>query len=307
MSTYMQKSTLVILAAGMGSRYGGLKQMDSFGPNGEAIIDYSIYDAIEAGFSKIVFIIRDSFRDDFIEFFSGKFEDKVEVAFVTQELSHIPEQFTLNPDRDKPWGTAHAVQMAKDEVEGPFAVINADDYYGKEAYQTIMDFFHSSKSIDNEYCIVGYFLERTLSDYGTVNRGVCSVDSEGFLDSIVECTKIKREEDGIIRFPQDQDERKSLDARSIVSMNMFGFGKSYFEHFDHHFTEFLQNHGQELKSEFYIPTLLDILIKSQEVKLKVLESESDWFGVTYQDDKPYVIKKLNEMISSGRYPEKLWT
>lgn len=303
----MQKSTLVILAAGMGSRYGGLKQMDSFGPNGEAIIDYSIYDAIEAGFSKIVFIIRDSFRDDFIEFFSGKFEDKVEIAFVTQELSHIPEQFTLNPERNKPWGTAHAVQMAKDEVEGPFAVINADDYYGKEAYQTIMDFFQSSESIDKQYCIVGYFLERTLSDYGTVNRGVCSVDSEGFLDSIVECTKIMREEDGIIRFPQDQDERQSLDSRSIVSMNMFGFGKSYFEHFDHHFTEFLQNHGQELKSEFYIPTLLDILIKSQDVKLKVLESESDWFGVTYQDDKPHVIKKLNEMISSGRYPEKLWT
>ncbi len=302
----MPNTTLVILAAGMGSRYGGLKQMDSFGPNGETIIDYSIFDAIEAGFSKVVFIIRDSFRNDFESFFKDKFEGKIEIAFVTQELHHIPEKFTLNPDREKPWGTAHAVQMAKDEVDGPFAVINADDYYGKEAYQTLFDFFNATDNHLSEYCIIGYFLERTLSEYGTVNRGVCSMDSEGYLDSIVECVKIFKEEDGIIRYPQDSEDKNSLDARTLVSMNMFGFYPSYFDHFDRLFSDFLEAYGEELKSEFYIPTFLDVLIKAGDVKLKVLESESDWFGVTYQDDKPHVIKRLNTLIESGAYPEKLW-
>lgn len=302
----MSKTTLVILAAGMGSRYGGLKQMDPFGPNGEAIIDYSIYDAIEAGFDKIVFIIRESFKNDFISFFSGKFDDKIEIAFVTQELHHIPAEFTLNPERQKPWGTAHAVQMAKKEVDGPFAVINADDYYGQEAYQILIDFFKNADNLQSEYCIVGYFLERTLSDYGTVNRGICSMDGDGYLESIRECTKIMRESDGIIRYPQDQEERHELGSRTLVSMNMFGFGQSYFDHFDTHFTEFLQTEGQKLKSEFYIPTLLDILIKSGQTKLKVLESESDWFGVTYQDDKAHVVKRLNELIEGGAYPSNLW-
>lgn len=302
----MPNTTLVILAAGMGSRYGGLKQMDAFGPNGETIIDYSIFDAIEAGFSKVVFIIRDSFRKDFEAFFKDKFEGKIEIAFVTQELQNIPQQFTLNPEREKPWGTAHAVQMAKDEVDGPFAVINADDYYGKEAYQTLFDFFNGSDNKVNEYCIIGYFLERTLSEYGTVNRGVCSMDNEGYLDSIVECVKICKEEDSIIRYPQDSEDKNILDARTLVSMNMFGFYPSYFDHFDRLFTDFLKEHGQELKSEFYIPTFLDVLIKAGDVKLKVLESESDWFGVTYQDDKPHVIKRLNTLIENGAYPKNLW-
>ena len=302
----MTKATLVILAAGMGSRYGGLKQMDSFGPSGEAIIDYSIYDAIEAGFQKIVFIIRESFKQDFVDFFSGKFDDKIEIAFVTQELNHIPSAFKMDPERVKPWGTAHAVARAKQEVEGPFAVINADDYYGKEAYLTLMEFFDNTSSDANEFCIIGYFLENTLSDYGTVNRGVCSMDDQGYLESIEECTKILREEDGIIRFPQDSDDKKELGAKTLVSMNMFGFKPSYFDHFDNEFTAFLTNHGTELKSEFYIPTLLDTLIKTGRVNLKVLESESDWFGVTYQDDKPFVVERINKLVASGAYPEKLW-
>ncbi len=303
----MTKTTLVILAAGMGSRYGGLKQMDSFGPAGEAIIDYSIYDAIEAGFQKIVFIIRESFKQDFVAFFSGKFDDKIEIAFVTQELSHIPADFEINPERVKPWGTAHAVARAKEEVEGSFAVINADDYYGKEAYQTLMSFFNSTSSDTTEYCIIGYFLENTLSDYGTVNRGVCAMDDQGYLESIEECTKILKEEDGVIRFPQDSDDRRVLDSKTLVSMNMFGFKPSYFDFFDEEFSSFLRNYGKELKSEFYIPTLLDTLIKSEQVKLKVLESESDWFGVTYQDDKPFVVERINKLVASGAYPEKLWS
>ncbi len=302
----MTKATLVILAAGMGSRYGGLKQMDSFGPSGEAIIDYSIYDAIEAGFTKIVFIIRESFKQEFTEFFSGKFDDQIEIAFVTQELTDIPANVDLNPDRVKPWGTAHAVDRAKSEVEGPFAVINADDYYGKESYQTLMDFFNETTDQKDEYCIVGYFLDNTLSEYGTVNRGVCSMDADGFLESIEECTKILKEEDGVIRYPQDNDDKEELDARSLVSMNMFGFKPSYFAHFEKEFSSFLEESGMELKSEFYIPTLLDTLIKNEIVKLRVLESESDWFGVTYQDDKPFVVERLNKLIESGAYPEKLW-
>lgn len=302
----MTNATLVILAAGMGSRYGGLKQMDSFGPGGEAIIDYSIYDAIEAGFSKIVFIIRESFKNDFVNFFSGKFDDKVDVSFVTQELSDIPSSFSLNPDRIKPWGTAHAVERARAEIDGPFAVINADDFYGKEAYQTLMNFFSNSNEDQNKYCIIGYFLENTLSDYGTVNRGVCTMDDHGYLESIEECTKILKEEDGVIRFPQDAEDKHTLDAKTLVSMNMFGFKPSYFPYFDEEFSSFLSNFGQELKSEFYIPTLLDVLIKEEKIKLKVLESESDWFGVTYQNDKPFVIEKLNALIESGAYPKHLW-
>jgi len=302
----MVDATLVILAAGMGSRYGGLKQMDEFGPNGETIIDYSIYDAIEAGFTRVVFIIRDSFKSDFEQFFANKFEDKIKLHFATQELSKIPSGYDIHEDRAKPWGTAHAVQVAREYIDGPFAVINADDYYGQSAYKTLMSFFKNSIDQPAEYCIIGYFLDNTLSEHGTVNRGVCSVDEFGNLDSIKECIKIKKEDDGVIRYPQDQDTRFDLDAKTLVSMNMFGFKPSYFEHFDKHFGEFLAQHGMVLKSEFYIPTLLDILIKSNTIKLKVLESDSDWFGVTYQDDKPFVVKRLNKLIADGAYPEKLW-
>jgi len=302
----MTNASLVVLAAGMGSRYGGLKQMDAFGPTGETIIDYSIYDAIEAGFTSVVFIIRERFQEDFKAFFKGKFEDKIEIHYALQELANVPEGHDIHPDREKPWGTAHAVQMARPYVDGPFAVINADDYYGKEAYCTLMTYFNNHSDSDNQYGIVGYHLEKTLSDHGTVNRGVCEVDDQGHLVSIKECTKIKKEEDGIVRYPQDQEERFELALNSIVSMNMFGFFPSYFDHFDKHFSKFLQEGGMELKSEFYIPTLLDILIGSGELTLQVLESESEWFGVTYQDDKPFVVSRINGLIESGAYPENLW-
>lgn len=302
------KPTLVVLAAGMGSRYGGLKQMDAFGPNGETILDYSIFDAINAGFGKVVFIVRQSFLEDFKRFFSGKFEDKVLVEYVTQELVKIPSGF--GPfDRQKPWGTAHAVQMAADVTEEPFLVINADDYYGRDAYTVAFEYFNEyplSKLDDKDiYFVMGYKLKKTLSDHGAVNRGVCIADKSGNLVDIKECKKIQKDSDGIIRFPEG-DEKVELSEESLVSMNMWGFYPSYFDHFDENFKIFLKDHGTEPTSEYYIPDLIDYLIKENLADVKVLSSDSEWFGVTYQEDKPFVTQKLEELIDSGFYPDKLW-
>lgn len=303
------KPTLVVLAAGMGSRYGGLKQMDAFGPNGETILDYSIYDAINAGFGKVVFIIRETFMNDFKDFFNGKFDDKIEVEYVTQELYKIPEGFGPY-DRQKPWGTGHAVQMAKDVVNEPFLVINADDYYGRDAYKVAVDYFNEfpdSRQNDKDiYFVMGYKLMNTLSEHGTVNRGVCEADEKENLVNIKECKKIFKEKDGIVRYP-DGDGIKELPINSLVSMNMWGFYPSFFEYFDTQFKLFLKEYGHEETSEYYIPDLIDYLIKSEKSEVKVLSSDSDWFGVTYQEDKPFVMEKLQELIDKGFYPNKLWS
>lgn len=296
------KPTLVVLAAGMGSRYGGLKQMDAFGPNGETIIEYSIYDAIRAGFGKVVFVIRDFFKKDFEELFAPKLEGKIEYAFVTQEITKIPDGYDIHPERQKPWGTAHAVYVAKDEVKGPFAVINADDYYGKESYQAITDYFIEF----SDYCLVGYFLRNTLSDHGTVNRGICASDTEGNLATVIERTKIKQGEDGVVRYTNSDTDQGELDINSLVSMNMWGFTKDYFEYFEKYFGEFLKANGMILKSEYYIPKLIDDLIRTKQKEVKVLETESEWFGVTYQEDKPVVIEKINNLLERKVYPEVLW-
>jgi len=302
------KPSLVVLAAGMGSRYGGLKQMDAFGPNGETILDYSIYDAINAGFGKVVFVIRESFLEDFKNFFKNKFEDKIEVEYVTQELDKLPDGYGPY-DREKPWGTAHAVQMAKDVVNEPFLVINADDYYGRDAYYVAADYFkkypESKQEGKDAYFVMGYKLTNTLSDHGTVNRGVCEADEDGNLVFIKECKKVVREEDGVIRYPEGEDKIK-LSEDSLVSMNMWGFYPSYFEHFDKHFREFLDKEANNPVSEYYIPDLIDYLMKNDMAIVKVLSSDSDWFGVTYQDDKPFVVERLNSLIKSGFYPKKLW-
>ncbi len=300
----MNKPTLVVLAAGMGSRYGGLKQMDSFGPNGENIIDYSIYDAILAGFGKVVFVIREKFREDFEAFFSGKFDHLIEVEYIAQELDMLPEGYTLPDTREKPWGTGHAVLVAKDVVSTPFAVINADDFYGREAYMRIREYF-DRPDMNEDYCVVGYYLKNTLSDHGNVNRGICYVDDASNLQKVEELINIERDENGVIGCMVD-GENRVLQEDTVVSMNIWGFLPSYFDHAEEAFKLFLDERIHEPKSELYIPKVVDDLIIDKVLNVKVLQSDSSWFGVTYQDDKPHVSDQINKLIENGTYPENLW-
>lgn len=299
------KPSLVVLAAGMGSRYGGLKQIDSFGPNGETILDYSIYDAIDAGFGKVVFIIRESFYDDFKAFFAGKFEDKIEVVFVFQEMNILPPGVKYTGERQKPWGTAHAVYVAKDVVNEAFAVINADDYYGRGAYLTLAKYFKSEASKQN-YALVAYELERTMSDHGTVNRGVCSANQDNELIGIKECLKIGFDKDRYISYPAADGTSIFLDKNAPVSMNFWGFTPDYFEHCELSFRRFIERHGDNPKAEYFIPILIEELIQSGEKKVEILNCQEEWFGVTYKEDKPIVEKKIAQLIKTGVYPDKLW-
>lgn len=298
------KPTLLILAAGMGSRYGKLKQMDSFGPNGETIIEYSIYDAIAAGFGKLVFIVRDSFKTEFETYFRSKLDGKIDMEFVSQELNIIPDGMSYTEERQKPWGTAHAIWVAKNVINEPFGVINADDYYGVEAYSQLASFLTDQQN-NKDFAVVAYYLRNTLSDHGTVNRGVCTLNEEGHLIDVKECVKIKRDLDGIIRYPLDEGNAE-LSEDTLVSMNMWGFLPSYFEYCESMFIDFLKNEGMKLTSEFYIPTLVDNLIKNNILNVSVIDTESDWFGVTYQEDKPFVMDKITSLIENGVYPKNLW-
>jgi NDP-sugar pyrophosphorylase family protein len=298
------KPTLLILAAGMGSRYGKLKQMDSFGPNGETIIEYSIYDAIAAGFGKLVFIVRDSFKTEFETYFRSKLDGKIDMEFVSQELNIIPDGMSYTEERQKPWGTAHAIWVAKNVINEPFGVINADDYYGVEAYSQLASFLTDQQN-NKDFAVVAYYLRNTLSDHGTVNRGVCTLNEEGHLIDVKECVKIKRDLDGIIRYPLDEGNAE-LSEDTLVSMNMWGFLPSYFDYCESMFIDFLKNEGMKLTSEFYIPTLVDNLIKNNILNVSVIDTESDWFGVTYQEDKPFVMDKITSLIENGVYPKNLW-
>ena len=302
------KPTLVVLAAGMGSRYGSLKQMDGVGPNNEAIIDYSIYDAVQAGFGKVVFVIRHSFEQEFREVFSKEhFGGKIDVEFVFQELDYLPKGFTVPEGRIKPWGTCHAVMMAAPVVDGPFAVINADDFYGREAYITLAEYLRQVEGTQGNYSMVGYNLRNTLSDYGTVSRGECSVDENDNLVSIVERTAIERGTDGIVRY-KDENGEHPIDENTTVSMNLFGFTPDFFSKTEELFKEFLSNPANmsNLKSEFFIPLCVNTLIIQKRVSLKVLTSEAKWFGVTYKEDKPEVVSKISKLVADGIYPSKLW-
>ena len=304
----MVKPTLLVLAAGMGSRYGSLKQMDGVGPNGEAIIDYSVYDAIRAGFGKVVFVIRHSFEADFKEVFNAeRFGGKIEVEYVYQELDYLPEGFSVPEGREKPWGTNHALLMAKDAINEPFAVINADDFYGADAYHVIGDYLTTLAGEKNHYCMVGYAVNKTLSENGTVSRGVCSINDEGFLSSIVERTKIERNAEGQIVF-HDLGEDEVLAENTPVSMNLFGFTPDYFDHSEAYFREFLADPATQanLKAEFFIPLMVNNLIGNGTAKLKVLSTSANWFGVTYQADKPQLMAKIEELIEAGVYPRNLW-
>ena len=300
------KPTLLILEAGMGSRYGSLKQMDGLGPNGEAIIDYSIYDAIRAGFGKIVFVIRHSFAEPFKEHFQAeKFGGDVKFEFVYQELEYLPEGYSVPEGRVKPWGTNHAVMMAKDVIKEPFAVINADDFYGKESYQTMADYLRSIEGTKGKYSMIGYRLENTLSDFGSVSRGVCETDSNGLLTTITERTAISRKGDKVVF--AEGDTETELDPTCPVSMNFWGFTPEYFDYSEDVFKEFLDGAlaSGNLKAEFFIPYIVDKLIARGQASVKVLDCDAKWFGVTYKEDRPFTVEKINALISAGVYPKKI--
>lgn len=298
------KPTLLILAAGMGSRYGGLKQLDGIGPCGETIMDYSVFDAKRAGFGKIVFVIRSNFKEDFFKRIVSRYANHIDVDVVYQEIESVPEGCAYNTERTKPWGTNHAVLMGKKVINTPFAVINADDFYGKDSYGELAKFLIASEGRKNSYCMVGYQIGNTLSESGTVSRGVCSVEGE-FLSSIVECGKIGRE-NGVIRYPKADGTFETLESDTPVSMNMWGFTPDYFDYSEEAFRTFLKERGNEPTSEFYIPTMINDLIVAKKITCKVLRTTSKWFGVTYAEDKQQVISKINQLIADGCYPKQLW-
>ena len=299
------KPTLLVLAAGLGSRYGGLKQLDGLGPNDETIMDYSIYDAVKAGFGKVVFVIRKSFDNEFRQKVTKKYEHLLPVEVVYQELNDLPEGFELNPDRVKPWGTNHALMMGKSVINEPFAVINADDFYGRKSYQVICDYLSQLDGSENKYCMVGYRVGNTLSESGTVARGVCETDTNSNLTGIVERTQIKRN-DGVVQFLDENDKWVSLPDNKPVSMNMFGFTPDYFKYSDEFFVDFLKENEENLKKEFFIPTLVNDLIVDDKIEMKVLDTTSQWFGVTYQEDRPFVVSKFKELVDKGEYPSPLF-
>jgi Nucleotidyl transferase len=296
------KPTLVILAAGMASRYGSMKQVEGFGPAGETIMDYSIFDAIRAGYGKVVFIIRKEFEENFKNIFEPKLKGKIETAYVHQELSSFTKGYSFPAERTKPWGTAHAVLCANSAVDGPFAVINADDFYGRNAFENAAAFLNVGCN-DKTYAIVGYDLLKTLSEHGTVNRGVCTLDHDGSLVTVTERINIAKK-DGII-LCGDGLEPAELSIHTRVSMNFWCFDKSYFSYTESMFSTFLQQSGQELKSEFFIPIVADKFI-SEGGKIEVIPTSSSWFGVTYKEDAPFVQDSLNQLIKAGEYPDNLW-
>jgi UTP-glucose-1-phosphate uridylyltransferase len=289
------KPTLLILAAGMGSRYGGLKQLDQLGPNGETIMDYSVDYALEAGFGKVVFVIRKNMQEPFYQHILIKYQDKIKVETVYQEINILPDRFEVNPERVKPYGTAHAILMAKDAIKEPFAVINADDFYGKEAFQTMANFLNTPQTDTIPvFSMIGYYLKNTLSEFGSVSRGVCVSNEKSDLVKITEMTKIQKYEDGIKNLNEDNS-FTILTGNEPVSMNFWGFTADFFTSLEQQFIQFLIQNNDNPKSEFPIPSVVDQFISSKKAVVKVLECDASWFGVTYQEDKPYVMKKLSEL------------
>jgi dTDP-glucose pyrophosphorylase len=292
---------LLLLAAGMGSRYGGLKQLDAMGPSGQTMIDYAIEDALRAGFGKIIFVIRRDFESAFREQVGRRYESRVKVCYAFQELSDLPQGFEVPEGRSKPWGTAHAVRAARDVIEEPFAVINADDFYGREAYAQMADALRAIGSEDGLYAsLVGYILQNTLSNNGSVNRGICTLQN-GLLQKAEEYTKIARQADGRITGLDPSGAAVDLPEDSIVSMNFWGFSPSLLDPLESMFTAFLKERRTEEKSEFYLPSFVDALIQSGQLKCPVMTTESTWFGVTYPEDKPEVVANIQKLTEAGTY------
>ncbi|MDR2468967.1 MAG: nucleotidyltransferase [Tannerella sp.] len=299
------KPALYILAAGMGSRYGGLKQLDGLGPHGETIMDYSVYDAIRSGFGKVVFVIRKDFEADFREKIVSKYKNHIPVAVVFQSLDKLPDGFVCPPERTKPWGTNHAVMMGEEVIQEPFAVINADDFYGRESYEAISETLSRIAGKQNEYCMVGFRIGNTLSESGSVARGICETDSDGYLTSIVERTAIERI-DGKIQFTDEYGRTVVLTENTPVSMNMWGFTPDYFAHSREYFKNFLRENIDNPKSEYFIPLMVNELVTKGIACVKVLDTSSKWFGVTYADDRRSVVDKIHTLIEAGEYPAKLF-
>jgi len=294
--------TLLVLAAGMGSRYGGLKQIEAVGPSGETIIDYSIFDAMRAGFGKLVFIIRKDIEQPFKEVVGSRFEKRIAVDYVFQELDKIPAGFGVPVGRTKPWGTTQAILMAADAIKEPFAVINADDFYGAESYQVMSKHLQAGTG---DYSMVGFVLRNTLSEFGTVARGVCRVGGDGFLEQVVELTAIARDGDHAKDTAGDGTVTE-LTGDEPVSMNMFGFTPQVFGRLQEHFKKFLEVNSSDLKKECYIPSTVNEMLLAKEAKVKVLRSNDSWFGVTYREDHAHVVESIQRLIKSGKYPESLW-
>ncbi len=299
----MLRPTLLILAAGLGSRYGSLKQIEPIGPGGESIIDYSVYDAIKAGFGKVVFVIKKDIESEFKESLLKRFETSIETDYVFQELDMLPEGYSLPADRKKPWGTAHAIMISESAVRNPFAAINADDFYGYESFAKINNFLSGHVS-GNEYCMIGYKLKKTLSEHGTVSRGVCKTDENNYLISVTELTQIKKEGSRIVYY--ENDKSSTLPGDSTVSMNMWGFTTSVFKHIKERFSQFLDENTDNPKAEFYIPTLVDQLINEEKARVRVIPCNASWFGITYREDREAARKNILKKIETGEYPKKLW-
>lgn len=305
----MSKSTLVVMAAGIGSRYGGgIKQLESVGPSGEIIMDYSIYDAIEAGFEKVVFIIRKDLEKDFKEIIGNRIAKQIKVEYAFQELEDLPEGYKKPEGRTKPWGTGQAILSCLGKVKEPFAVINADDYYGKEAFTIVYNFLNSNKPSKDQYsfCMAGFKLGNTLSDNGTVTRGICKVDKDGILLGVDETRGIEKTKNGPVVHDEAGKETR-LDVNASVSMNMWGFTPDFIDELQKRFKKFLDHNGNDLKAEFLIPIIVDDLIQEKRAKVTVLETKDIWFGVTYKEDKEFVTDSISKLIQDGVYPSKLFT
>ena len=300
------KPTLLILAAGVGSRYGGLKQLDRLGPSGETIIDYSVYDAIRAGFGKVIFVIRQNFEKEFREAYIDRLKDKIEMDVVFQEIMNVPDGISYAEDRQKPWGTGHAVLMAAGKINTPFAVINADDFYGRSSFLAIAEYYQNwSPNSENDFCMVGFDIENTLSEHGTVSRGVCKADENSFLLEVTERTKIEKTLDGIA-YKDENDRQVIIPEKTIVSMNFWGFTPSFFQYLGNGFREFMSKNSENLKAEFYIPSVVNDLVGSGMAAVKILDCREKWFGMTYREDREMVAAKLQELVDQQIYPGNLW-
>ena len=299
------KPTLFVLAAGMGSRYGGLKQLDGLGPHGETIMDYSIFDAIRSGFGKIVFVIRKDFEDDFRKIILSKYENHIPVEVVFQAIDNLPEGFVCPEGRTKPWGTNHAVLMGKDVIKEPFAVINADDFYGRNSFEVIAQELSKPKEEKGDYCMVGLRVGNTMSESGSVARGVCQT-TDGYLTTVVERTAIEYNDKHEITFVDENGVTQTLEPNTPVSMNLWGFTPDYFEFSEGYFVDFLKENIDKPKAEFFIPLVVNELITKNIAKVKVLDTESKWFGVTYAADRQGVVDKLADLHAKGEYPEKMF-